>query len=244
MSEHAGFLKAIIDHPDDDAHRLVYADWLDEQGQPARAQLIRTQCALGQLLVESDDPFESSANVEVMQQRPELRRPLLAPFFHLLPQLGEPDEAPEEVLASAFRVWVRRGFVEGLEIFGGQTTALFARDAARVFEQTPLLHLRIRREASRQDMAMLYPRRQDPLQVRALRALIDQECISRLRTLDLSFLSLGDDAGRCLLRCRDRLRLRRLNLQVNALYGEVARQLEEQFGKAVLLSPQDDEIPF
>jgi len=29
---HDGFLRAIREPPDDDTHRLVYADWLDEHG--------------------------------------------------------------------------------------------------------------------------------------------------------------------------------------------------------------------
>ncbi len=33
--------KAIVEKPDDDVIRLVYADWLDEDNQPARAELIR-----------------------------------------------------------------------------------------------------------------------------------------------------------------------------------------------------------
>jgi uncharacterized protein (TIGR02996 family) len=45
MTEDA-FLQAIRDAPDDDAPRLVYADWLDESGDPARAELIRVQCEL------------------------------------------------------------------------------------------------------------------------------------------------------------------------------------------------------
>jgi uncharacterized protein (TIGR02996 family) len=39
------FLRSIIDHPDDDAPRLVYADWLEERGETTRAELIRLQCA-------------------------------------------------------------------------------------------------------------------------------------------------------------------------------------------------------
>ena len=35
------FLDAIFDHPDDDTHRLVYADWLEEHGQANYAQFIR-----------------------------------------------------------------------------------------------------------------------------------------------------------------------------------------------------------
>ncbi len=42
MSE-AGFLADIIERPDDDTPRLVYADWLADQGQDERAELIRVQ---------------------------------------------------------------------------------------------------------------------------------------------------------------------------------------------------------
>jgi uncharacterized protein (TIGR02996 family) len=40
------FLQEIILHPDDDTPRLVYADWLDEHGDPDRAEFIRIQCEL------------------------------------------------------------------------------------------------------------------------------------------------------------------------------------------------------
>src|SRR6516162_529357 len=43
------FLEAILENPDDDTPRLVYADWLDERGDSAsaaRAEFIRVQCAL------------------------------------------------------------------------------------------------------------------------------------------------------------------------------------------------------
>src|SRR4051812_26631197 len=46
MSDAAALLAAICAAPDDDAPRLVYADWLDEHGQPERAEFIRVQCAL------------------------------------------------------------------------------------------------------------------------------------------------------------------------------------------------------
>jgi uncharacterized protein (TIGR02996 family) len=45
MSEPA-FLRAILADPSDDGPRLVYADWLDERGQAARAEFIRVQCEL------------------------------------------------------------------------------------------------------------------------------------------------------------------------------------------------------
>ena len=41
-----GFLDDIVANIDDDTPRLVYADWLDENGQPERAEFIRVQCEL------------------------------------------------------------------------------------------------------------------------------------------------------------------------------------------------------
>jgi uncharacterized protein (TIGR02996 family) len=45
----AAFLAAIIERPDDDVPRLVFADWLDEHGQPERAEFIRVQVELAAL---------------------------------------------------------------------------------------------------------------------------------------------------------------------------------------------------
>jgi uncharacterized protein (TIGR02996 family) len=53
MSQLESFLEAIHESPDDDTPRLIFADWLDENGDAAgvpaasaRAELIRVQCAL------------------------------------------------------------------------------------------------------------------------------------------------------------------------------------------------------
>lgn len=47
--EHPGLLAAVIADIEDDAPRLVYSDWLEENGDPDRAQFIRAQCALARL---------------------------------------------------------------------------------------------------------------------------------------------------------------------------------------------------
>jgi uncharacterized protein (TIGR02996 family) len=47
--EEAALLRGVLDAPDDDAPRLVYADWLDEHGRSERAVFIRVQCALAGL---------------------------------------------------------------------------------------------------------------------------------------------------------------------------------------------------
>jgi uncharacterized protein (TIGR02996 family) len=55
------FLKSIREEPTEDAHRLIYADWLEEQGDAdslARAEFIRLQCQLWQQPVEKRNrPF-------------------------------------------------------------------------------------------------------------------------------------------------------------------------------------------
>jgi uncharacterized protein (TIGR02996 family) len=54
MTQDEAFLQAIIENPEDDAPRLVYADWLDEQGCSERAELIRIQCELAHMAVFND----------------------------------------------------------------------------------------------------------------------------------------------------------------------------------------------
>ena len=45
-ADRAALLQAVFDRPDDDLPRLVYADWLEEHGDPARAEFIRVQCRI------------------------------------------------------------------------------------------------------------------------------------------------------------------------------------------------------
>ncbi|MBO0697260.1 MAG: TIGR02996 domain-containing protein [Zavarzinella sp.] len=46
MTEREALLEAVFAAPADDAPRLVYADWLDEHGEPAQAEFIRAQIEL------------------------------------------------------------------------------------------------------------------------------------------------------------------------------------------------------
>jgi uncharacterized protein (TIGR02996 family) len=49
MRDEEALLGAIDHEPHDDLPRLAYADWLDENGQPDRAEFIRIQCRLADL---------------------------------------------------------------------------------------------------------------------------------------------------------------------------------------------------
>jgi uncharacterized protein (TIGR02996 family) len=42
-------MRAVIDRPDDDAPRLVLADWFEENGEQARAEFIRVQVEIARL---------------------------------------------------------------------------------------------------------------------------------------------------------------------------------------------------
>ena len=67
MTEEEAFIQAIADKPADDTPRLIFADWLEERGDP-RAEFIRVQCALGQL------SSEDSQRAELIGRQRELRR--------------------------------------------------------------------------------------------------------------------------------------------------------------------------
>src|SRR5688572_12088546 len=54
-SEDAALWRAIAAAPHDDAPRLIYADWLEENGSPERAEFVRIQCRLATL---DEDAFD------------------------------------------------------------------------------------------------------------------------------------------------------------------------------------------
>ena len=56
MTHEEAFLADSIEHPDDDTPRMVYADWLDDHGQPERAEFIRVQVELEPHRFEIDRP--------------------------------------------------------------------------------------------------------------------------------------------------------------------------------------------
>jgi uncharacterized protein (TIGR02996 family) len=49
MTHDEAFLQDVLARPGDDGPRLIYADWLEDHGQEARAEFIRTQCELAKL---------------------------------------------------------------------------------------------------------------------------------------------------------------------------------------------------
>jgi uncharacterized protein (TIGR02996 family) len=110
------FWRSIQEAPDDDAPRLIYADWLDEQGSPAqvaRAEFIRVQCELARLPDDSDrrGELEKREGKLWAKHGKEWRAPLRPFSQKILFRRGFPDEVlvqgktflahAEEVLAAA-----------------------------------------------------------------------------------------------------------------------------------------------
>src|SRR5438105_511154 len=97
MNQEQAFIEAIAAEPEQDAHRLVFADWLDDQDEPDRAEFIRVQCELARL--GPDD-----------ERRPDLaRREAQLRSAHGAAWLGP--------LSRFFGSWqYRRGLLEVLEI--------------------------------------------------------------------------------------------------------------------------------
>jgi uncharacterized protein (TIGR02996 family) len=102
----ARLLAAVLESPDDDAPRQVYADWLQEQGDP-RGELISMQCAL-------------AANPQYPRQRRDMRQRIAV-------LLKEHGKAWEEPAAFAQTRIIRRGFVD--EIVSSAKALLGAADA-------------------------------------------------------------------------------------------------------------------
>lgn len=100
MSEREAFLAAIIRRPDDDVPRLIFADYLDERGESARAELIRLQCAAAR-----GEPVPSGRIAELCaQHQAEWLAPLGRGVYHAEFRRG----FPEHVVISA-RDFLRDG---------------------------------------------------------------------------------------------------------------------------------------
>lgn len=126
MTGHATFLHAILAHPEDDLPRLVYADWLEEQGRPedmARAQFIRLE-------IEAERyPLGSDERARLDRQT----RKLLETFrTHWLPAW------PVELLQNVILRY-HRGFIDDVEV----PLDLFQRHAWLILESVPNTTLRL-----------------------------------------------------------------------------------------------------
>jgi uncharacterized protein (TIGR02996 family) len=229
MDHERAFLQAIREAPHDDAPRLIYADWLEEQGgaaRTARAAFIRVQCRLATL--PEDDPNRDALDDEAAD--------LLAEYE------GEWTRPLHGIATN----WLfSRGFIERITIGAPK----FLTDAERLFEFAPIRalhflihpreiphlaaceHLRVietlgfsgchLNDRSLQQL-LISPHLQrlsglhltgNGINTPGLRALVQSPLFGRLRSLDLSRnIAIGDMAVRLLAQADQGSRLEVLNL--------------------------------
>jgi uncharacterized protein (TIGR02996 family) len=185
------FLQAIADDPDDDAPRLIFADWLQEQDEASRrrAEFIRVQYALRAL--NPDDPCRV--------QLEELQRNLLLAheqeWTALLRELG--------VTGCQFR----RGFVEKIAI----TPRALAAHGQAIRAAAPICEVQLLPFWGTGAAAI------EPTLLR----LADADCLEGIRSLDLSQLHLQEPALRSLLYSPRLKRLAGLSIKRNPMSCEV-----------------------
>jgi len=186
----AALLQTILDHPDDDAPRLVYADWLEEQGQQERAEFIRVQIELAATLPEYSARW----------------RELTARQSELWQDHG--DNWRKEAPAWAVKYGqYRRGFLGEIAVSAKD----FIKGAAGLFARAPVQNLQVRNTDGL--IAALFANPQ-LLHIRTLGIRVDAQTVAfvaqcphlaKLSTLDLHSSPLHDE-GMALLAASPYLR--------------------------------------
>jgi uncharacterized protein (TIGR02996 family) len=214
MNHEQAFLQAIRETPDDDAPRLIYADWLEEQGgaaRTARASFIRNQCRLAEL--PEDDPARDALEDEEAD---------------LLTEYEDEWTQPLQDIAEDWRF--SRGFIEHIRIRGDNLLT----HAERLFDLAPLrsLHLLIHRN----DIPNLaacpqlhwvssldFSRCQ--LNDRSLQQLLTSPHLDRLNALNLDGNNINTPGIRALIHSPRFERVRSLDLSRNRAVGDTAARL-------------------
>jgi uncharacterized protein (TIGR02996 family) len=122
VSDRAAFLRAIRHRPDDDTARLVYADWLDENGAPELAELIRVQIELHQIwnsdepkTDDTDDPKRDARFTELRRREGEILAGPVGDHF-----AGFLDGACTELFARFDQRNIQRGFPDVIDPCDGE----------------------------------------------------------------------------------------------------------------------------
>ncbi|MDY3560908.1 TIGR02996 domain-containing protein [Gemmata sp. JC673] len=195
MSDESAFLRLICEQPDDDTVRLVYADWLEEHGQTARAAYIRGEVEL--------------ANTPPGTDADERRRAVLfARRAELLKAHGA--QWLESFIPFARKESFARGFVQTVEV----PANLFLQHAERWFALTPLTRVKFTTCRIWDQVSGAYSWWTEPL--------FKSPLLSRLERIDMEGLELTARDLKLLGEHPDLSRLRELFLADNEIGSEGA----------------------
>ncbi|HZV05495.1 MAG TPA: TIGR02996 domain-containing protein [Gemmataceae bacterium] len=224
MTHSDAFLRDILNHPDDDAPRLIFADWLEEQGDAAsvaRAEFIRVQCVLaaGQLSDLRRAELEKREN-------------------QILNEYGSQWARPIRRLVQTWEF--HRGFIDAVEMGEHE----FHARAIQLFSRAPIQHLRLDVNPARAplNMAALADNWQlrnlrsldlsaNELESRDVRAFVVSEHLTNLIVLDLSHNRIGDSGIRALASSPLLGRLEHLKLRYNDIGANGLRALAHALEK-------------
>jgi uncharacterized protein (TIGR02996 family) len=140
--EEAAFLDAILEAPEDDTPRLVFADWLEDHGRPERAELFRLQVELARWVPDLGRRTELRRRErDILQRREADWLGGLAPFcvrWHWRRGLPHVTMRAGRLLGKAFRDapdgLLRSAWVESLRVTDLQRRHL------RELTRSPALH--------------------------------------------------------------------------------------------------------
>lgn len=192
--------RQIIENPGDRDLRLVFADWLEEQGDP-RGQLIRFQIQL-----EGMSRFEKGYSTLKTKERKSLK------------EHGAFGVLPKSFSASCE---VGAGCVERIEI----TPTRFLKHAVEIFQTAPVIHVRLKGSSKRFAKLAELPQlgqlqslvlKQSKIDDNALAALVNSPHLRDLETLEVHSDELTDP-GRILGQTALIQRLRQLRLTGRSL---------------------------
>ena len=227
LSQHEAFLRAIFDAPDDDTPRLVYADFLQENGEEDRAAFIRWQCGRGERPAAVQDFIEEYCD-----------RGFPFPwktFDATLDRLNDRNALRE------YSVRFPACFaVEGVRVIGGRIVSAEPLDALfglAAFARLTELNLEGSEvEEERADDSPFTPFHLEPVITTAgVEALANHRGVRRIMSLDLRNNNLDTDAARALVKSPYLDNLKRLQLlEGNRLRGKVWQQVIERFGEDVV----------
>src|SRR5579872_2897546 len=125
VTQNDAFIQAIIENPDDESLRLIYADWLDERNDP-RGEFIRVQCELAGM--SEDDPRRADLETRERHLLARHEEKWVEPLRHLA---GDWDDTLQKF---GWKWAFRQGFVEAV----GLTAGTFIRAAADLFRLAPI----------------------------------------------------------------------------------------------------------
>jgi uncharacterized protein (TIGR02996 family) len=174
MPDQGALFRAILAAPDDEALRLIYADWLEDQGDP-RAEFVRVQCALARL--PEGHPERTALAAREAHLLAAHRRRWNGELHRLLSRTPLRNAVPAR--RGLVRGWTyRRGLVEEITV----EARAFLDHAATLFQLGPLREVRFFRGAAPH-----------------VRQLSDMPHLARLVCLDFSGNALHGDPLRALL---------------------------------------------